>query len=68
MLNEILSSFDVTGQALLVKNGVGYFMADVDKEVSLSIHPDSEFTLKASQEVSDRLQALPTNIRTRILY
>eukprot|EP01128_Nolandella_sp_AFSM9_P006013 TRINITY_DN3021_c0_g1_i1.p1 TRINITY_DN3021_c0_g1~~TRINITY_DN3021_c0_g1_i1.p1 ORF type:complete len:418 (-),score=81.44 TRINITY_DN3021_c0_g1_i1:121-1374(-) len=53
-LNDILASFDVMGQVLLVRDGIGYFMADVDHE--------------ASTEISDLVQALPSNIKTRILY
>jgi len=53
-LNEILAEFDVMGQALLVRDGIGYFVADVDHE--------------ASEEIYDLVNSLPQNIRTRILY
>eukprot|EP01113_Clastostelium_recurvatum_P021282 TRINITY_DN2519_c0_g1_i2.p1 TRINITY_DN2519_c0_g1~~TRINITY_DN2519_c0_g1_i2.p1 ORF type:complete len:410 (-),score=91.74 TRINITY_DN2519_c0_g1_i2:96-1325(-) len=53
-VNFILSEFNVTSEILGTKKHIGYLIADVDST--------------ASGEIKERIAALPSSIRTRILY
>lgn len=53
-LNSILSEFNISTQLLGTQKDVGYMICDVDHE--------------AGKEILERITALPSNIRTRILY
>jgi len=53
-VNSVLSDFNVSGQILGTRKAVGYLIVDVESA--------------ASTEVKSRIAALPSSIRTRILY
>ena len=53
-LNSILGDFNITAQFLGTKGSVGYLICDVDKQ--------------AGKEVKKQMEALESNIRTRILF
>jgi len=53
-LNAILSEFNIKTQLLSTYKGVGYLICDVDRE--------------AGKEVKKMIQALDSNIKTRILF
>jgi len=53
-INSILSDYNVLAQQLQTTQHVGYLLVDVDSE--------------ASKDVLNRIKALPTSLRTRVLY
>lgn len=53
-VHNILSDFNVSGEVLGTKKYVGYMIADVESA--------------ASADIKQRISALPSSIRTRILY
>lgn len=53
-INDILSQYNINGQMLLTRGGVGYLMADVNKEIS--------------HECFSKLRELDSTIRTRKLH
>jgi len=53
-INNILSVYNVASQVLRTMEHIGYLVADVESE--------------ASETIKEQIDALPTTIRTRILY
>jgi len=53
-INSILSDYNVLAQQLQTTQHVGYLLVDVDSE--------------ASTDVLNRIKALPTSLKTRVLY
>jgi len=53
-INNILSVYNVAAQVLRTQGEIGFLVADVEHEASI--------------QIKEAIDALPTTIRTRILY
>jgi len=53
-INNILSVYNVESQLLRTREKIGYLIADVNQD--------------ASDEIKSKIEALPPNLRTRIVY
>jgi D-3-phosphoglycerate dehydrogenase len=73
-LNNILSEFNISAQMLGTQKDIGYMICDVDREAGKGFLIVFVFLcwclirVFVGREIHERILALPTNIRTRILY
>jgi len=53
-INEVLAQYNIEGEVLRTMGEIGLFLADVDSEIS--------------QEIKEKISALPMEIKTKFLY